>query len=467
MSHIETENKITDDGNIKENNIECDIKRSSEENKTGDDTERECSEKNNSTDCDFTRANIEALGNRVRVTDQDETNNLVLFCYTHCSPEDEGIITNCRGVVFNDQQLVMRAFPYTVEFTNEDTDDIETHLKDKFDDCAFYDSHEGVLIRLFHFADKWYITTHRKLNAFRSKWASRESFGTAFKKALESEVNNNQKLRDSIPDGDEGLLERFQLTLDKDKQYMFIVCHSNENRIVCSSPERPTLYHVGTFVNNQLSLTENTNIPHPKKHNFKNTNEMNEYIKAISSGDNKFSIQGVICFAPNNKQYKIYNKDYKQLSNARGNEPSIKFRYLQIRMNRETVNMLYYLYPNMEKIFDETENTLYDIAKNIYNSYVQRFIKKRFVTVPVEEFVIIKACHKWHEQDRNLNRIYLNKVIEIMNTQPPTILNRLIRRSKIECREKVVNKLVEKTRQRSNTLPVEPRPSLLTKPPTE
>ncbi len=31
---------------------------------------------------------------------------------------------------------------------------------------------EGTLIRIFYFNDKWIITTHRKLDAFKSKWGS-------------------------------------------------------------------------------------------------------------------------------------------------------------------------------------------------------------------------------------------------------------------------------------------------------
>ena len=43
---------------------------------------------------------------------------------------------------------------------------------------------------------------------------------------------------------------------------------------------------------------------------------------------------------------------------------------------------------------DEIENNIYDIARNIYSSYIQRFIKKRFVTVPIEEFAVIRECHE-------------------------------------------------------------------------
>ena len=209
---------------------------------------------------------------------------------------------------------------------------------------------------------------------------------------------------------------------------MFLIRNTSENRIVCDAPERPTVFHVGTFVNGELFYTENVNLPTPKKLTFLNVDELQAHVKNVSYKD----IQGVIGFSNDNRQVKILHQDYQDLFRARGNEPSIKFRYLQVRMNRRFVNMLYHLYPEMVDTFDEYENTLYDIARSIYRAYVERFIKKRYVTVPREEFVIIRECHNWHLSNRTDNRILTNQVIKVMNQQSPTHLNHMIRRFKLE-----------------------------------
>ena len=350
----------------------------------------------------------------------------------------------------------MNAFPYTIEYTSKDKEDITQNIEPVFNECQFFDSYEGALIRVFNFGDRWYTSTHRKLNAFRSKWASRESFGTCFKRALETEVESNKVLKDSIPDGEQGLLERFQNTLDKSKQYMFLVRHTEDNRIVSAAPKNPTLFHVGTFINGKLSLDDNINISYPTKHQFKSVDELSEYVNNIDIKE----LQGVICFAPDNKQYKIIHSDYQDLFHARGNEPSIKFRYLQVRMNRRLTDMLYHLYPKWEDRFDDIENIIYDIAKNIYNAYVQRFIKKRFVTVPTEEFNVIRDCHKWHEEDRSSNRISMEKVIQVLNKQNPTSLNRMVRRFKNEKTNQKQNKIETRQRARSNTISSSSSPSL-------
>lgn len=374
----------------------------------------------------FNRTNIESLGNQINLVDSDEENKLDMFCYLKCNEGDSDLLKQCRGVVFTGNDIVMKAFPYTTEFGHTKLEEINKHLG-KFSDWTFYDAHEGALVRMFHFGGKWYVSTHRKLNAFRSKWASRESFGTSFKNALSSEEESNPAFKSVLPAGD-NILERFQATLDISKQYMFLIRNTTDNRIVCSAPDRATVYHVGTFVEGQLVFNVDVKIPVPKEHKFLNIDELLAHTEKISYKD----LQGIIGFTSDNRQVKIVHNDYQDLFHARGNEPSIKFRYLQIRMNRRLVNMLYHLYPDMVKTFDEYENTLYDIARNIYRSYVERFIKKRYVTVPREEFSVIRDCHSWHLTDRQNNRISLDMVMNMLNQQSPTNLNHMIRRLKLE-----------------------------------
>jgi hypothetical protein len=376
----------------------------------------------------FTRESVDELGNRVSMTDKDEATGLELFCYVKCDSNDDELVQQCRGVVFHNKTIVMKAFPYTVELAHSEKKQIEENIHTVFKNCVFYDSYEGALVRMFNFGGRWFTSTHRKLNAFRSKWASKESFGTTFKRAIESEVEANESFRSSLPDNEEGIMERFQSILDPLKQYMFLVLNNDENRIVCYAPNRPSVYHVGTFVDSKLVMNDNINIPYPKKHKFDSIDQLIEYVDKVNINN----LQGVIIFAPNNKQYQVVNKEYLDLFNVRGNEPSIKYRYLQVRMDKDVVNNLYNLYPSMIHLFEDYENALYTIAQNIYNSYVDRFIKKKWVTVAAEEFNVIRACHSFHEQDRTQNRISIKKVIEILNEQSPTSLNKMIRRFKNE-----------------------------------
>jgi hypothetical protein len=379
---------------------------------------------------ELTRNVIEELGTQVRLVDKDEDNKLDLFCYVKCTNTDTDLIKRCRGVVFNKDKIVINAFPYTAEYNH--TESLNTILGD-FSKYSFYDAYEGALVRTFYFNGKWFLSTHRKINAFKSKWSSRDSFGTHFKRALDKEELLNKKFSERLPLDGDNILDRFYTILDKTKQYMFLILNSDDNRIVCQSPseKQPNVYHVGTFSDGKLSMDEDISLPTPYKHTFLNIDELYNYVSKIDYN----LLQGVICFSSDNTQIKIINKVYQDLFRVRGNVPSIKFRYLQVRMNKKFTDMLYYLYPYMEDIFNDYENTLYDIAMGIFNAYILRYMKKKHTIVPQEEFQVLKECHNWYMEDRNERRVTLECVIRAMNTQSPTALNHMIRRFKTELKK--------------------------------
>jgi hypothetical protein len=376
-------------------------------------------------DVEITRENIEKIKN-IKLVDSDETAGLDLFCYTHCTPADDDIVKQCRGLVFNGNNLILKGFSYTYEYDENVLDKISNNIN--YEKCLFYESYEGSVIRMFYFGDKWYITTHRKLDAYRSKWASKKSFGEYFEEYIKNEYSINENFKKCIDystNSEDNIMDKFKSLLDKKKQYLFLLLNSNENRLVSKRTSERNLYHVGTFIDFKLNMDyDNTLcIPYPKKLEFKDTDSIKKYLLNIDYNE----CQGVIIFFPNNIQYKIYNKNYQNLLYVRGNEPSIKFRYLQIRMNADDNKTLRKLFPEYLNDFEEYENYIYKIAKIIYKAYIDRFIKKLYVITPVEQFNVIREIHSWHLEDRIQNRINLNKVIDILNQQYPTNINKMIR----------------------------------------
>lgn len=388
---------------------------------------------------ELSRQSIEELGKKVCRTDVDEENGLEVFCHIKCTNEDSDLLKQCKGVIFHGDELVVKTFPYTMEYNHTEMKELEEVLEN-FSKFSFYDAYEGALLRVFNFGGKWYLSTHRKLNAFNSKWSSPDTFGTQFKNALLEETKRNKEFKNALPEKTENILDQFYTLLDPCKQYMFLVLNGESNRIVCKAAEVPTLYHVGTFVNKELDLDEEFLIPKPAKHKWLNIDELIEYVSSLNYTEK----QGVIGFGPNNTQVKIYNKNYQDLFKIRGNEQSIKFRYLQIRMNTEMVRQLYELYPSHTQIFDEYENILHKIASQIYQAYKQRFIYGKFVVLPPREYKVMTECHEWYKQNRakeakennmydtNKKRVNCERVTKILNKQPATNLNHMIRNYKLE-----------------------------------
>lgn len=367
----------------------------------------------------------------IKEFDSDEENKLKLFCYNTCNNESDDFVKSCRGVVFNNETLVLRGLPYTNEYSHLSNSKV---FHEKFDNCfgsfRFYPSYEGTLLRVFHFNNEWYLSTHHKLNAFMSKWSSRESFGTLFKRGLEHEMKRNSEFL-STTNTEGNTLDRFFSTLDKEKQYMFLLRTNEDNRIVCNPPfqDESHLLHVGTFTKGFQSCEYNTGLPTPQELKFENFDELWAYVDDIDTE----RFQGVICFnATTGETLKVLNDQYMTLASVRGNEPSIRFRYLQLRSDERMVATLESLYPKFIPLFQEYETILMEVARKIYDAYVSRFIQKEFTKVPRDEYQVILECHRWHLLNRRTNRVTLNKVVYFLNQQSPVSLNHMIKRLKYD-----------------------------------
>jgi hypothetical protein len=374
------------------------------------------------------RAQVDALVEKGKVRLVDQVDGMVMFCYDECSNAEDPMVQQTRGVVFRDDQLVMQAFPYTVEMTSDEVrgDNFQLDVAN----CTFFDSQEGFLIRMFWSNNVWYMSTHRKFNAMRSRWASRETFGEMFIAALEAEAARNDSFRAqcqqySTEENPRPILEAFQMSLNPSLQYMFLVRNSDASRIVCNAPETPTMYHVGTFdSHHQLHVGSLTcGIAHQQPLQFADKDALVAYVNACDPRHT----QGVICFAPANRQVKILNPLYKDLTDVRGNQPSIKFRYLQVRNDVAMVDRLLQLYPHMKPEFDEYDANIDDIAVNIFQAYTNRFIRKMYVKTPQEEYGVIRACHGWHIMDRRSNRVTLAVVKKHLLQQTPVGINHMIK----------------------------------------
>lgn len=335
----------------------------------------------------------------------DERENLKLF--------SEPSQTGRKGVIFENNTKVMDAFPKVQEIVVQQDQSLEefaAHFpKDASEKGCWYDHHEGALIRLYHTTSGWQVSTQKKIDAFRSRWSGRQTFGDLWSQAILRQLQISN------------LGEWFN-TLQKDHQYLFLIRHNEDNRFVCQSPAEPTTFHVGTFVDKELLPDHDIGVEKPKKHTFGSAKDLMEHVQGLDHRQ----ISGCIgCW--NGNWYKIQSETYKRLENVRGNEPSLRFRYLQTRLDGATVQDLYELYPKFANVFDECEDTIYSMAKFIHTAYLDRFVRRQYVSLEREFFNIMRICHEWHKEDRQHNKVTLDKVIEVINTRYDHVLNKMIR----------------------------------------
>lgn len=362
----------------------------------------------------------------IRLTDTD--GDIRLFHYVHCDDTSGDDVKACRGIIRDGDDVVCKTFGYTPEISCSDVDLVKSQIH-SFSGCKVYDAEEGATVRFwFDFkGKKWCLSTHRKIDACHSRWGNpnAQSFGDMFQDALQWECLSGEMKGKFSGKNRAAILKEYTDSLDQNKTYVFLVRNSHENRIVCDATDHPQAYFIGSFDRSTHLLLEgnDSGFPTPKTHDFADVDALLEFTSNVDSRKK----QGLIVYLPNQKQIKIMNQTYLDFFGARGNEPSIKYRYLQVRKDQNMVSMLYTLYPEHIPTFEMYENVLTDVSRKIHRAYVSRFIQRQFVSLPQPEFFVLQACHGWHVQDRSYNKISLEKVTNMVDSQSPTSLNKLIK----------------------------------------
>ena len=366
------------------------------------------------------------ISDDIRLTDSD--GEVCLYHYVDCDDNSSDDIKNMRGVIREGDTIVCKTFGYTPEISCFEVDEIKKRIH-SFNQSTVYAAEEGATVRIWYDKKngKWRDpSTHRKINAYQSRWGNpkTKTFGEMFIDALYWESYEGE-LKGKFDFNDE-LYSQFCDTLDKSKTYAFLVRNSDSNRIVCEAPNHPQAYFIGSFDNTTHLLVEgnDSGFPYPEVLNFETVDDMIEYVR-INTDCRK--TQGVIVYLPDQTQLKIMNDTYLDFFAVRGNEPSVKFRYLQVRHDNDMVTKLCALYSDYIPAFELYDAILDRITIKIYNAYVERFIKHNYVSLPQQEYFILQICHGWHLQNKIKNKVNPKKVMEIIDDQSPTTLNKLIR----------------------------------------
>jgi hypothetical protein len=338
----------------------------------------------------------------IQITDEDE------YLKVYCAKDpDTKFKKSIRGTIFSkkDDSLVYIGFPYTEEVHVDDVERIESLCLETMHCCW---SHEGTILKLFYYEPKgWYMSTHRKLDAFKSRWVSIKSFGDLF---VDSLSNYNLKY------------DEFFESLDKNKRYHFIIISNEETRIVI----KPELQKESLYV---VLITDSHDKPIwplesvcgiPPSEEIKVENA--EQIIGLVNNVNPFEKQGLIFFNDDfTKHFRILNSVYRDYSNIRNNIANKLFCYIEARRNEDTKQKFLTLYPEMTQSVEWCEKRLKEIATQLFEIYNLRYKRKDFIKTSHERHDILKLIHCTYLENRI--PIQLREVERILNLYTKT--NRL------------------------------------------
>ena len=258
-------------------------------------------------------------------------------------------------------------------------------------------SEEGTLLRVFFYNDKWFISTHRKLDAFKSRWGNGETFGEIFLTCINCSM------------------DEFTSRLNKYNVYFFLIRNTKGNRIVSNPPDVSIVYHVGTLLHNEIFDTSlNVGIPKQNQMTFTSVNEIRDYVKSCDP----LKTQGLILFNNDNsgKNIKIVNSCYQHYNRIRNNEPNLTFRFIQLWKDRQLPIFTTFLelYPEFKEKVSLLDFHSVKMAKYLQNMYFKKFVKKEKLVFQKDEWNILKNVHAWYWADRQNRKVTFDVMYKMM-----------------------------------------------------
>lgn len=345
----------------------------------------------------------------------DAQDGLTVYHYSDDTPTDDLDKLNIRGIVKDGEQVIVKTFGYTPEVVATNNEQLNTLISPlvRGPETKFYKSYEGTLLRVWWWKDKWYLTTHRKLDAFKSKWGSKHSYGDLFVRAL----------KDSF--------ESFTSKLDTNKIYVFLLRSFAENRKVCDGAEEPTIYSVGAFIRDQeFAFTQDTTETGCASPEQLTTIDGPDALIDTVLSLNPREYQGIVILNPDGTSGKIVSPAYDELDKLRGNVPNVLHRYVQIRWNPSQQVKFRELYPEFAGKFDDWEQVMSDIVNNVYTKYVDRYVHHQPNTyVPDDQFYLMQQLHEYYHTRlrRHGERVTISDVWQILGTWQERDVNTLFK----------------------------------------
>lgn len=343
-------------------------------------------------------------------------------------------IDKYRGPIYalNDDKynLIFRGFPTSSEYTEDSIGSVVDIDPSK---CIVYPCAEGTVIRVFYYGDKWYTSTTRRLDAFKSRWASKTvTFGQSFADRLRKYLIDD----DIIESIDKDFLDVFYSRyLDKDKRYLFFLRSSGEERIVCDNDDDDfDVWYIGQERQDYTIDFDDTSISViPKIDRLTNLLTLEDVAEYVRNEIDYRRHQGIIMFRWNDENnelesIKVMSTSYAERYAVRNNVPSLKFRYLQLRNDPYRLELFLDTYPSMVDIAKNIEEDIYQgVCKSLHMLYMNRYIENRLnVECTKEEIFALRLIHKQYTLTRQ--RTTPTRINDILTREAPaTILNKLLR----------------------------------------
>jgi len=293
-----------------------------------------------------------------------------------------------KGLIYDHAlQPVVSNFPVHTEYTFPDQVDefVRAYAEEPWP-ITLYEAIEGSLIRVYYYADEWHLSTSSRLDAFRSTWASYQSFGSQFEEFVVS--------ISGVP------LDVFLCSLRPERKYYFLLPTTGINRLgkVPDAQETRRIYLVAVETSDhQLLFGER--LPRDETNLW-------SYAKswAVSSTEEWVTLaqeQNLLYYRSATEIIRCQTALYAHRCALRNNEMNLFLRYLQLYQDKDWSRcvQLCDMYPEVdfEQWFDKS---LAQSVWTLHHAYVQRHIDKQRIQLPKAMHVFLRKCHAQYLETR-------------------------------------------------------------------
>lgn len=311
---------------------------------------------------------------KLKIKEDKELDNVALIYSNHESNINEELVLFFNGVIIEKSSL--KIICYTFDKCKEDN-----IFEDKLLNSELYiePTYEGTLIRLFHYNNKWNISTKKMINALNARWTSSKSFGEMFLEIFDSSI-----------------LEK----LNKDHCYSFVMSH-NDNNIIYKYSSNFLIHISSVDLMNQVEIESDIGIK--KNTRIKIEFEKEKLLEYIEDLKNNTSMDesGYILINTNYVRQKINKKNYLYYRNLWGNTNNRLFRYLHLRKNNELLVQYLNFFKDDKVKFLNYEHYLINISNFILNLYRSKFMLKQKINTPFYLKDIIYKIHGLYLKTKN------------------------------------------------------------------
>jgi hypothetical protein len=381
----------------------------------------------------------EYLSDKIRIIDENKEDNLYLLHYVI----SDNCVHHVRGTIIHvsddgDCKIVAESLPYAEDLL---IDDVKNKIE--FDDSYnVVEIFEGTVIRIFKgpLTKKWYFSTHKKIDGRKSRWCG-PTFGEIFFELWKSSLDEKECCCDTEQEND--FTRNFDSYFEDNKCYVFLLSHP-DNKLVCNIEPKLTLICVYTqdantskmihFGDTEMALKMN----HPsveyynKVEHFSSKEDLFDYVQNIPYS--KSTGVFVYKYSENLSEgckyanyYKLSNKSYLSKRLLRGNEPNLKLRYLEFKLEgNEYLEDFTTLFSEKKELFNDVDKDFNNLSLYLKKFYNRRYKNREYCVFPQEEHIIVENTRKNYDKTYDIQK---NIELNLLKCTPRQI-NTLIKHMK-------------------------------------